>query len=361
MKLSAFFLMQWKRLLKNKGFLLILILFPICFCLLTKTVETEEDSRILVGLCLETNDSLAETLCEKLVTLEDSLFTFSLVSTEEELIKQVQNNQFECGYLFRKDLKKELDKSRLKNLITVYVSDATTCKGVLNELVYANLFEEYSLSLLQDTLKDAGHLPFATADAESFSLPPVTDETIEQFYRSHLTDGSTFRFDVQFVSKTEEPSVMGTTSAMLPLLRGFAALFLLLCGFLAMLNTYHDKKNGLYSRSSRTERRLYPQLTMLAYLLPSGIVFLLTLQLCGFITNLSTELLALLCYLVAMQLFYTLLGSLIRSHTVLCAAFPMLLLCTLLFTPMIVDLSAFFPWITTVRYVLPTHYYFMFF
>ena len=361
MKLSAFFLMQWKRILRNKGFLLILILFPICFYLLTQTVDTEEDSRILVGLCLDTDDSLAETLCEKLVALDDSLFTFSLVSTEDELIKQVQNNQFECGYLFRKDLKKELDKSRLKNLITVYVSEATTCKGVLNELVYANLFEEYSLSLLQETLKDAGHLPFTKADSEAFSLPPVTDEAIEYYYRSHLADNSTFRFDVQFVSKAEGPSVTGTASAMMPLLRGFAALFLLLCGFLAMLNTYHDKKNGLYSRSSRPERRLYPQLTMLAYLLPSGIVFLLTLQLCGFITNLSTELLALLCYLVAMQLFYTLLGSLIRSHTVLCAAFPMVLLCTLLFTPVIADLSAFLPWLKAIRYAFPTYYYLLFF
>lgn len=361
MKLSAFFLMQWKRMLRNKGFLLILLLFPVCLFGLTQTIHTEEDSRISVGLCLITEDSLAEALCEKLVSLEDSLFTFSLVSSEEELIKQVQNNQFECGYLFRKDLKKELDKSHLKNLITVYVSESTTCKGVLNELVYANLFEEYSLSLLQETLRDAGHLPFTKAEAEEFSLPPVTDKAIEDYYRSHLTDGSTFRFDVQFVSKTEASSATGTTSALLPLLRGFSALFLLLCGFLAMLNTYHDKKNGLYARSSRAERRLYPQLTMVAYLIPSGLVFLLTLKLCGLLTNLSTELCALLCYLIAIQIFYTLLGSLIRSHTVLCAAFPMLLLCTLLFTPMIVDLSAFFPWITTVRYVLPTHYYFLFF
>lgn len=361
MKLSSFFLMQWKRLIKNKGFLLILFLFPVCFYFLTQTVPPEEDSRISVGLCLDTKDSLAETLCEKLIALEDSLFTFSLVSTEEELIKQVQNNQFECGYLFRKDLKKELDKSRLKNLITVYVSESTTCKGVLNELVYANLFEEYSLSLLQETLRSAGHLPFTKADAEKFALPPVTEKAVENYYRSHLTDGSTFRFDVQFVSNGEAPSVTGTSLAMLPLLRGFSALFLLLCGFLAMLNTYRDKQNGLYARSSRTERRLYPQLTMLAYLLPSGIVFLLTLWLCGFITDFSTELAALLCYLVAIQIFYTLLGNLIRNHTVLCAAFPMLILCTLLFTPVIVDLSAFFPWITAIRYVLPTHYYLMFF
>jgi len=361
MKLSSFFLMQWKRMLRNKGFLLILLLFPVCLILLTQTVHTEEDSRIPVGLCLNTDDTLAETLCEKLVTLDDSLFTFSLVSTEEELVKLVQSNRFECGYLFRKELKKELDKSHLKNLITVYVSEATTCEGVLNELVYANLFEEYSLDLLQKTLKDAAHLPFTKTDAEMFSLPPVNDEAVENYYRSHLSDGSTFRFDVQFVSSGKTPAATGTSSAMLPLLRGFSALFMLLCGFLAMLNTYHDKQNGLYARSSRTERRLYPQLTMLAYLLTSGIVFLLTLWLCRLTTDLSTELLALLCYLVAIQIFYTLLGSLIRNHTVLCAAFPMLLLCTLLFTPMIVDLSAYFPWITAIRYVLPTHYYLMFF
>ncbi len=363
MKLAVFFKLQQKRILKNIPFLLLLLLFPLCLLLLSRTFDQSEDSRIAVGLCLDTEDSLAQTVCEKLVTGTDSLFVFSLLSSEEDLIKSVQNNQLECGYFFQKELGTELDRSHLKNLITVYVSENTTCMGILNELVYANLFEEYSLSLLQESLTDAGHLPFTEHDAEEFSLPPITDTDVEEHYRSHLTDNSTFRFDIQFVSGTENISsdYAGIASATTPLFRGLAALFLLLCGFLALLTAYQDEKNGLYVRLHGIKRILYPRIALLTYLLPSGISCILGLALSGTAVDWSKELTALLFYLAALLVFYTLLGALIRNHTMLCAAFPMILLCTLIFTPVIADLTAFFPWLKVVRYALPPHYYLLFF
>lgn len=361
MKLSVFFVLQLKRLFKHKLFLLLLLLFPICLFLLSRAFHEETDSRSRVGLCLATEDALTETLYEKLLTLEDSLFVFSPVASEEELLRAVQNNRFECGYLFEKPLGTELDKSRLKNLITVYVSENTTCEGILNELVYANLFEEYALLLLQTTLTEAGHLPFTEEDAVAFSLPPVTKETIEEAFRSHLTDGSTFRIEVQFTSGTGTLIPAGTAAAATPLLRGLSALFLLLCGFLALLVTYHDRANGLYARLHATERLLFPRITMLTYLIPSGLVCLLGGLISGSFTDPVTEITALFCYLIALLLFYTLLGTLLRNHTVLCAAFPMLVLCTLVFTPVLTDLSVFFPWLKVVRYALPSYYYLMFF
>lgn len=361
MKLTVFFKLQWKRILKNIPFLLMLALFPVCLFLLSRAFGGEEDSRIPVGLCLSTEDPLAKNVCDKLVELDDSLFSFRLITSKEELLKKVQSNQLECGYLFEKKLGSELDKNRLKNLITVYVSAGTTCTGVLNELIYANLFEEYSLSLLQENLTEAGHLPFTDKAAKEFSLPPVTPDLVENYYRSHLSDGSTFRIQVEFVEDTVITPLSGTQTATVPLLRGFTALFLLLCGFLALLTSYHDEKNGLYARLHGTPRFLAPRLTQLAYLLPSGAVSLLGLFVSGTGTGFGKELLALICYLMALLVFYGILGTLIRNHTVLCAAFPMVLLCTLVFTPVITDLSFFFPWMKAVRYILPAYYYFLFF
>lgn len=361
MNLFAFVTLQFKRILKNKPFLLLLLFFPVCLFLLSQAFHKEKDSRIPVGICLSTEDRLTETLCEKLLTMEDSLFVFYSVASEEELLRSVQNNRFECGYLFQKPLGQELDKSHLKNLITVYVSESTTCTGVLNELVYANLFEEYALSLLQETLKESGHLPFTDGDRTESSLSPVTKEEIEHYYRAHLADGSTFRIEVQFLSGPDTVLPSGTASATLPLLRGFTAVFLLLCGFLALLTVYHDKKNGLYTRIYGAARITFPCVTMFAYLLPAGLSCLLGLCCSGIVTRWGTEFLALLCYLFAIVLFYSVLGAGIHSHTVLCAAFPMVLLCTLAFTPVLVDLSIFFPWIKVVRYVFPTYYYLLFF
>lgn len=361
MNLLTFFTLQLKRICKRTLFLCLLLLFPIVLFFLSRAFSAEEDSRISVGIYLDTEDALAKTLCEKLVASEDSLFSFSYTDTEEELMKAVQSNRFECGYLFQKDLGAELDRNHLKNLITVYTSENTTCTGVLNELVYAALFEEYSLIRLQETLQAANHLPLTEDASENRSLPTVTKEEIEEIYRSHLTDGSTFRIEVILPSSFGELPASGTRAATKPLLRGLTSLFLLLCGFLALLTSVRDNKNGLYARLHGIRRLLCPCLTLSAYLLPSAFVCLVGLGLSGSLIHLGTELLALFCYLIALLLFYSFLGALFRNHTVLCAAFPVLVLCTLVFTPIITDLSAFFPWIKAVRYVFPTYYYLLFF
>ena len=363
MKPSVFFKLQQKRILKNIPYLLLLLLFPFCLFLLSRTFDKADDSRIPVGLCLATEDSLAETVCGKLVNGTDSLFVFSMVSSEEDLIKKVQSNQLECGYLLKKELGEELDRSHLKNLITVFVSENTTCTGILNELVYANLFEEYSLSLLQESLAEAGHLPFTEQEAENFELPPVTEQDIEEHYRSQLANNTTFRFDIQFVSGTDTLSAgeAGIASATSPLYRGLSSLFLLLCGFLALLTSYQDEKNGLYTKLYGAKRLLYPRIAQLAYLLPAGASSLLGLALSGTLSGWCREIPAMLCYLAVLLLFYTILGTVIRNHTMLCAAFPMILLCTLVFTPVIADLTAFFPWLKAIRYALPTYYYLLFF
>lgn len=361
MNYAKFFLLQLKRLGKNKAFLLLLLLFPICLFALFHSFRTQEDSRISVGLCLDTEDQLAELLYNKLLTKDDNLFRFLAVSSEEELVTLIQNNEIECGYLFHKPLLKELDKRHMKNLITVFISETTTCKGVLNELVYANLFEEYSLHLLGQTLEDAKHLPFTEKDADSYSLPPITEDLIEHSYRSHVSS-DTFTFEVSTISPDSSENVTeGTISAAFPLFRGFVALFLLLCGFLSLLTVHEDYKNGLYASFHGITSPLCMTLTMLSYLLPSCVISLITLAVSGCINSFLQELAALFCYLVLMILFYALLGALIRNHTMLCAAFPMILLCTLVFTPIVVDLVSYFPWLKVVRYFLPTSYYLSFF
>ncbi len=361
MNLLTFFVLQLKRILKHKLLLCMLLLFPVVLFFLSRSFDREADSRIPVGICLTTEDALAQTLCEKLVSLEDSLFSFTYADSEEALLKGVQSNRFECGYLFEKDLSTELNRNRLKNLITVYTSENTTSTGVLNELVYANLFEEYSLSLLQDTLREAGHLPFSENAVTELTLPPVTQEEIETLYRSHLTDGSTFRIEIVFGTAAEDKEAGNMQAATFPLLRGLTAVFLLLWCFPALLTIIRDKANGLYVRLHGKTRLLCPCLTMSAYLLPSGLICLLGLGISGSITTLGTELLAMVCYLLALSVFYLILGALLRNHTLLCAAFPVLVLCTLVFTPVITDLSVFFPWIKAVRYLFPTYYYLMFF
>ena len=76
MNLTVFLQLQLKRLWKNKLFLFLLVAFPVCLFLLSRSFRSEEDSRIPVGIYLATEDTLTATLCEKLISLEDSFLLY---------------------------------------------------------------------------------------------------------------------------------------------------------------------------------------------------------------------------------------------------------------------------------------------
>ena len=367
MNLLSFFFLQLKRTLKSKLQPVLLLLFFFSILFLSQTTSAKEDSRIPVGLCVETEDPLAKTLRDRLLTGNDSLFRFIEVETVDDLTRMIENGTAECGYLIRKPLKYELEKKHMNNLIRIYVSETTTCKGILNEYVYANLFEEYAEDILLKCLKKADLLPFTEEAAEAFSLPPVTDEMIQDIYRSYTRGDETFSFEIFTVTaetapeKSTESEATGTYTAILPLFHGLTALFLLLGGFLSLLTVISDRTGGLYDKLQGMERFLASVLTMLAVLLPFALTAFLSMLLFGPSGQLLTELIALLAYLPLLLVFYGILGKILKNPTVLCGAFPMILLLTIVFTPVITDLSVVFPWIRTLRYALPTYYYLLFF
>lgn len=367
MNFLSFFTLQLKRTLKKKHLLVILLFFFLCMLFLSRTTAQEEDSRIPVALCVETEDPLALTLQNRLLSSDDSLFRFFTVETLDDLTRTIENGSAECGYLIRKPLQYELEKKHINNLIRIYVSENTTCKGVLNEFVYANLFEEYAEVLLKNCLFKADRLPFTKEAALRFDKPPVTDEKIDSIYRSYTEGDETFTFALYTVAsdntqtQTDPAEVSGTYAAVLPLFHGLTALFLLLGGFLALLTVVADRSHGLYDKLHGIEGLFASALTMLAVLLPFGGASLIAMTFFGAGNGFFTELLALLVYLPTLLLFYGILGQIIKHPTVLCGAFPMILLITVVFTPIITDLSSFFPWIKTIRYFLPSYYYLMFF
>lgn len=367
MNFLSFFLLLLKRTCKKKSFLVILLLYFLCMLFLSRSASPAADSRIPVGICVDTEDTLALSLCDKLISGNDSLFRFVKVQTLDELTLQIENGSFECGYLFRKPLFYELEKKHLHNLVRIYVSETTTCKGVLNEYVYAALFEEYAKNILINCLKKAGQLPFTEDAAGGFGLPPVTDEMIESIYRAYIHGNETFTFEIYTAAsghtpdKADEAPAGGTYAAVAPLFHGLTALFLLLGGFLALLSFITDRERGLYDRICGQLRPVAAFLSMLSVLLPFWGVSFLAILLFGTGGSILTELAAGLVYLCCLLLFYGILGTLIKNPTMLCGAFPMLVLLTIVFTPVITDLSVIFPWIRTVRHLLPAYYYLLFF
>lgn len=364
----VFLWLQQKRMLKKKSFWFLILFFIGSMLFLAKSVKQDPNDTIVVAVCIESDDPLAVSLGNRLTAADDSLFSFQQVSSREELQRVLVNGTAECGYLVSKPLSYELSKNHVNRLVSVYVTDRTTCVGVINEYVYSVLYEEYAELLVTDTILSDNMLPFTPAAAASHLLPPVTVEEIHKRYRDYTTGNELFNFDFFTVSdgvlQDTPPKPLqgvGKASVISPLFRSLPALFLLLGGFLALLCDRKDEENGLFIKESKLSRLIWPMLSMFSVLLLFAFASALVLILTGTWTRSGIELLALLVYILLLTLFYRLLSLLLRNTDMLCGALPMLVLLTLLFTPAVTDLGSLVPALRPVRYLLPTYYYLQFF
>lgn len=368
MKRFVFLWLQQKRMLRKKSFWFLILFFAGCMLFLTKSVKQNPNDAIVVAVCIDTDDPLATALGNRLTAANDNLFSFQPVFSREELQRMLVNGTAECGYLISKPLSYEFAKNHVNRLINVYVTDNTTCVGVINEYVYSMLYEEYAEQVVTNAILDDNMLPFTAAAAASHLLPPVTVEEIHKRYRDYTTGDELFAFDFFTVSDGTffdgPPKTMPTlkkAAVVSPLFRSLPALFLLLGGFLALLCYRKDYENGLYIKDSGLSRIIWSMLSMFSVLLLFAVVSAFILILTGTWTSTGIELLALLVYVVLLTLFYRLLSLLLRNTDMLCGALPMLVLLTLLFTPAITDLGSILPALRPVRYLLPTYYYLQFF
>lgn len=368
MNLFSFFLLLQKRLLKKKSVWFIFIIFAGCMLFLNKSSSETDSDKIRVGVCLETEDEFTRKVYNTLLSEEDSLFSFCPVSSADTLATMIENNSLECGYLFKKPLLTELNKKHLKRLVTVYISDNTSCKGILNEYVYSVLFKEYGKHISFDRIISRHKPVFSPDDPLAFSYPKLTFSALEDRYLQYFDDKELFSFDIRTVTgnqaqngNTAELVESGTKPVLRPLFRGLIALFIMLGGFMALTMTLKDITNGLYDRLHGIRKQLAALLSMLSLLVPCAVVSALLLFVTANAVNPLRELFALAVYLAALLLFYGIFGQILRNPSLLCGAFPVLVLLTLLCCPIITDLSVFFPWMRSIRILLPANYYFLFF
>ena len=339
-----FFYLLCKRQLKKGSFLIILLLLPILTFLFAQAGQ-KNNTPVTIALCVSDADDFSKLVAEKL-TKREGIFHFYLCDDRETLAFDVEREYAECGYVFSDDLLAALDRGKHRNLIDVIVSPSTTMEKVTSEVVYSELFEEYSLHLL---------LNYLTTESKIASLPPETLEAeASALYRSHMTDGSGFHFTYEnALSSYQSPS----QSILLSPVRGIAAVFVFLSGFAGAFNYYNDRDRKVYG-TLRHHRHLLPVVMNIgASVLFVSIAALLCILATGHGGPVGKELLTMAGYSLAVTVFCSLLCVCIPAKNLFCSTIPVFLLGSLILTPVFVDVASFIPQMRPVSFLfLPAFY-----
>ncbi len=376
---GIWFLLSCKRYLKKHTFLLILLLLPVG-AFLIRDREKNDQQNILIAVYArrqgeelgqklavgqkqeQTASALEQQLASRLIQIheerENALFQFYLCDSEEQVKNDVAARKAECGFVLSENLRQKLDTHDAKRCIVVYSAPSTVLASLSAEIVAAALMELYDREIFLNYVAETVKEPEAGMEA----VPDLTEEQIKreagQLYDKWLESGAVFRF--QYRHYDEEGDLASKESQERDIrifpVRGMVAVYLFLVGLYSAVMLGMDEEKGLFLPLSGC--RLWRRLAELAApVFLAGLSGAAALYAGGCLADRTREFLGMAAYIMAVCCFSFVMKCICRKPQVLSCMIPFFLVGSLIFSPVLVDISRFFPetaWVS--RLFLPTYY-----
>ncbi len=338
------FLLWSKRFLKHPFFVFTLLLMPLSVFFL-KYSQRPGDAFIQVALFApkEHSDSVTTDVIQKMLSLSNTSIRFYLCDSRDELQKEVAEGKAACGYLFPEDLEQKLERYAKDRTPFLHViqsqKDART--NIVDEIVLSSLYQPVSYYMLTHFL------------SEKWDITSEKDWLHETFIK-HSSSELLFHFE--YADGTEN-SLLNDKDAnyMLMPVRGIVSVIILLICLTGGLSCYEDSRNPLLLMDAQ-KKSLCILLSLLTPALFAGASGLLTIKMTGITVSFTTEIPAMLLYLLCCMGLTNLL-RIVCCRALYLAAIPLLTAGSLIISPVFFNLSDLFPVLAPVSRLLPaTHY-----
>ena len=368
---GVWFFLSCKRYLRKVSFLLILLVLPAA-TFFVRGLEEKEGQEVRIAVCVETADSkgtdgktalLEEELLEALTKQEgdeedadgSGLFRFYECGSEEEVKAQVASRQGGCGDVFSGNLRGKLDEGDYKRCIRVYSAPSTVLADLSTEVVFAALMKLYDREIFLDyvmeaqVLRDSGGESGWGGEAFDGGMEPGGAEGLEtlagELYDKWLASGSTFRFAYRYQNRGGQglDSEGGTEAAGVFPVRGIVAVYLLLVGMYSAVMLGYDEEKGLFLPLSSGRRLVCRMAVLAAPVFLAALSALGALRTGGCFGDLAREFGVMGVYVLAVCGFSYGLKIICRKPQVVCCLIPLVLVGSLVFSPVFVDIRQFFP------------------
>ncbi|PKK40347.1 hypothetical protein ABB02_00332 [Clostridiaceae bacterium JG1575] len=335
-----------KRLLLRKGFLLLLLsilLLPLGLHFL----ERGPRGQAAMGFTAP-KDAFAEAAAQQLLKKGGGPLSFIRYESEEALKGAVARREVEAGFALDQELEVLWEKERGRGSVRGYTSPATTLEGLASDAVYSALLTAYAPRLLEQQL---ARTTWSVAEQKRYGQKIIG----RMAALNQEESGSLFRFE-RLEGPLEKPSLR----RLFPL-QGFLAILVLLTAWITLLQWYVDEARGIYGAASLTIR-LRDGLT--SCLWPIVLVSLASfgplIWQFGAQEGLKSGLL-LLFYGLSLGVFLFGAGQFLKSPELLAALLPILLMGSLLVSPVLWDPALRIPSVRVVQGLFFPTYYLAFF
>ncbi|MBP5606893.1 MAG: hypothetical protein J6X66_01315, partial [Lachnospiraceae bacterium] len=253
------------------------------------------------------------------------------------------SGDLECAYVIPEDLFDRMRTGDKKNLIPVLTSPKSSMSALVNETVYAAIFDCLSGPVFLDYLKDKSALADMIPDL-------ISEEEVLKEQASHQQDGSTFSFQYE---NTPRAHAVSRNAVLLSPLKGLLAVLILLAGFTGALTYYNAAEHPIYAKFSVRVVMILAPMILCSFLAYLCIVFIPGLS----SGNLLAEFCRLLVYQLICLIFLMLITTIIKGRSVIYAFLPVYLLSCLIFSPVFIDLGQFMPMMRSLKWFFVSSFY----
>ncbi len=367
-QIFMWFFLSCKRYLRRFSFVLILLCLP-AGAWWIGNLEKSGDNRIRIAVCVESGsgDALAEglvqALTEKSRASGEGMFLFYRCKSAEEVKEQVASRKAECGYAVAADLGKRMEEGSYKRSIRVFSAPSTTTAELSTEVVFAELASVYNREILENYVENGRGFSFA-GEVGGEQREQLAFQAGE-YYDIWMENGGIFQFEYETLNsiagmQREDAGGKAGMEGVFPV-RGIAAVYVFVTGIYSAVIGAEDERRNLYVWIDRRKRG-WCRLT--AQAAPVFLAAVSALAAIGLgegdfsgISGLAAEAGIMAAYGTAVVLFSRLLGMVWKKTEILCCLIPFFLMGSLIFCPVLADISRYFPaagWLG--RLFLPWYY-----
>ena len=329
LKITRLILMQ-KRLLYKKSFIFILILISL-FSFTMFISSKNNGSLIKIALYADfSKENVGKTICTKLLNSNNrnfSLINYTLFTTKEEAISSVDKEQNDASWVFQENIDESIIKNAQEEMIgkavKVYQKNDSIKLSFAKEILYSKLFSEFSTFAYKAFLKN-----------RYFFNNSFSEENADEIYDDFINKNILFNIKKTGISKD--------INFLLSPLRGLLCLFVMICSFTGTIYHIEDKKRG---------QTLF--FTKQVVIFDGSLIMIFQLILFKIYTNLLFELFAIILFSISLYHFTDILAGLTKSTDYFVCFIPILIILSLIFTPIFLNLAIFKP----IQMLFPSYYY----
>lgn len=327
-----------KRLFKKISFIFILCLVP-CLVGGLKIVSHQESGILRIAICLSNPvDELSEEIVAKILE-KDSMLQYVMCSSEEEAIELVQQYDADAAWIFTDNMKKSLeqgiDQKKKRSVVKVVEREDSVPLVLSREILCSCIYPYFSYSVYRDfVLNELG-------------LENINEEQLIQAYNSTLPEDNLFEMTYVDGQRMEE------TSYLLTPVRGILSIWLVLCGFAAMMYHIRDEQNGCFAWIPTNKRLQASYVTSAVLLSDAVIIMMISCYMTGIFNVWYKEFRNILVFGCCIIGFTSLLRLICRTMERLGSCIPFLLTAVVVLCPVFIDIKGW----KAVQMLLPPYYY----